>query len=174
MGTDVSGNLLSSLPTQLAHLTRMHTLKASHNRLISVGSALATLPLLTRLDLSQNPLLTYVSPAFLAASSALERVDISGCPCGETVLWNDEGLEELSPLMISTLETSVRALHLRGNRLREFPYTEVQKLTLLQELDVSSNGMTGWPTPFVKDTELRSGLQLLNLSFTNESQPHIT
>ncbi|MCI5115793.1 MAG: DUF1566 domain-containing protein [Candidatus Electrothrix sp. AW1] len=158
---DFSGSSLYRVPPWLKRFTNLRKLDLSNNHLDADSDLLETLQAMPRLDvlnLANNPLFAKEP----AASQSLGPVWQRLTELGELSLSGTEGRAKnygsLAPLW------SLQKLDLSHNRIKnEVSVLELNKLSDLQELKLSHNGMSKFP-----GTELPvQNLQLLDLSHNN-------
>ncbi|MCI5179142.1 MAG: DUF1566 domain-containing protein [Candidatus Electrothrix sp. AW3_4] len=155
---DFSGSSLYRVPPWLKRFTNLRKLDLSNNHLDADSDLPETLQAMPRLDvlnLANNPLFTKEP----AASQSLGPVWQRLTELGELYLSGTEGRAKnygsLAPLW------SLQKLDLSHNRIKnEVSVLELNKLSDLQELKLSHNGISKFP-----ETELPvQNLQLLDLS----------
>lgn len=119
---DVSGNVLVSLPDELAQLSRLHTVFASNNRLTTLPPVLGRLPVLDTLGVKANRI-----------------EDVPAQALSPTLRWlilTDNRITALPSNLTDC--TRMQKLMLAGNRLRRLP-AGMGRLQRLELLRVSAN-----------------------------------
>jgi hypothetical protein len=141
---NLSGRLLTVLPSEIIQLTNLQVLVLSGNRLTALPPEITQLTNLKALDLRGNELAAL--PPEITQLTNLQALVLS-----------DNRLTALPPEI--TQLTNLKALVLSDNRLTALP-PEITQLTNLQTLNFSDNRLTALPPEISQLTNL----QTLNLS----------
>ncbi|NWW53640.1 TPBG protein, partial [Pedionomus torquatus] len=137
----ITGSRLARLPAgafPARRLPLLSTLNLSHNHLRTVeAGALASLPALRRLDLSDNPLVSISPLAFGEGISPLEELVLRGS------LRDQGGFLSLAALLQSGTLRNLSRLELADNGLLLLPAGIFASLPALRQLDLSNNSLVG-------------------------------
>ncbi|KAI3512690.1 hypothetical protein L1887_20008 [Cichorium endivia] len=145
-------------------LRKLKTLNLADNEFDeSVITSLKTLPSLTNLDLSHNPMSGPFSTQEFAALENLEMLDLTGC--GFNGAFEIQGSERVSLLR------KLKTLNLGSNGFNESVIISLNSLPSLTNLDLSGNYFTG-PFPAQELSHL-TNLEELDLSFTQLNDTNI-
>ncbi|KAI3737554.1 hypothetical protein L2E82_27560 [Cichorium intybus] len=137
-------------------LRKLKTLNLADNEFDeSVITSLKTLPSLTNLDLSHNPMSGPFSAQEFAPLENLEMLDLTGCSFNGA--FEIQGSERVSLLR------KLKTLNLGSNGFNESVITSLNRLPSLTNLDLSGNYFTG-PFPAQELSHL-TNLEELDLSF---------
>jgi internalin A len=137
---DLSGRELTTVRSEITHLTNLTSLNLSRNKLTSLPAEIAQLTELTFLDLSDNQLTSL--PAEIARLTNLTSLNL-----------DNNQLTSL-PAEIMRL-TNLTSLNLSNNQLTSVP-AEITWLTNLTELNLWGNHLTGLPAEFTRLRNLTS------------------
>jgi Leucine-rich repeat (LRR) protein len=136
----LSGNKLTTLPSEISTLTTLESLDLSNNELATFPSQIGTLKTLSSLDLSDNQLATL--PSQIGTLTTLSSLNL-----------RHNQLTTL-PSQIGTL-TTLSSLNLSHNQLNALP-SQIGTLTTLGELDLSYNQLNALPSQIGTLTTLSS------------------
>ncbi|MEH1793142.1 leucine-rich repeat domain-containing protein [Nostoc sp.] len=137
---DLSGEGLTTLPSEIGQLTNLRSLHLSRNQLSSLPSEFGQLTNLQSLNLGSNQL----------SSLPLEIVQLTNL---QFLNLNDNQLSNLPPEIVQL--TNLQTLYLRSNQLSSLP-PEFGQLTNLQYLDLWGNQLSSLPPKFGKLTNLQT------------------
>lgn len=132
----LQGNQLSALPS--LHFPRLLLLDLSHNNIPSLGLSDLQTPHLEALKVASLRL-TSVDEDLIASLGNLHNLDISM-----------NQLTEVPPALKQDSLKGLIKLSLAGNPLGELKLEDFQKLTGLQELDLSGLNLQGFPQSFLQ------------------------
>lgn len=132
----LQGNQLSSLPS--LHFPRLLLLDLSHNNIPSLGPSDLQTPHLEALKLASLQL-TSVDEDLIASLGNLHNLDIS-----------ENQLTEVPQALKQDSLKGLIKLSLAGNPLGELRLEDFQKLSGLQELDLSGLNLQGFPQSFLQ------------------------
>ncbi|XP_078525400.1 PH domain leucine-rich repeat-containing protein phosphatase 2 isoform X1 [Lissotriton helveticus] len=155
---DLSYNLLTDLPGRLLSCISLQKLFVGHNRLQSLPSLEEHVPLET-LDVQHNLLTRLPATIFTkalnlrclnASANGLEFLPVASdgeetsSELQHLYLTNNNLTDECIPAL--TGHSSLRVLRMANNQLQMFPASKLNKLELLEELNLSCNQLKAIPT----------------------------
>ncbi|XP_077308384.1 PH domain leucine-rich repeat-containing protein phosphatase 2 [Lithobates pipiens] len=155
---DLSWNAITELPLRIMGSSSLRRLMLGHNQLKSLPCPMESIPL-ESLDVQHNMLRHLPDSLFTvalnlrflnASANILESLpsmfsgEESGTRLQAFYLTNNQLMDQYVPFL--TIHTNLRVLHLAYNQLETFPASKLNKLELLEELNISGNRLKSIPS----------------------------